>query len=73
MAEKVIACHATSSFLIEGEHVESGSNLEVSEEIYSQLRAAQRVEKGHVEQPEPKGKSKGKDGGEPKPPTTPAP
>lgn len=62
MAKDFIKCHATSSFSIEGEHVENGSNLEVSEEIYKQLRAAQRVEDGHVEAP--KSKSKGKGEGE---------
>lgn len=50
MAKDFIKCHATSSFSIEGEHIENGSNLEVSEEIYKELRAAQRVEPGHVSQ-----------------------
>lgn len=47
MAEKkTIECHATSSFSIEGEHVETGTTIEVSEDVYKDLRTAQRVEPG---------------------------
>lgn len=52
MAEKQIECHATSSFLVEGEHIERGTNLEIPESLYKELRGAGRVDPGHVAQRE---------------------
>lgn len=57
--EELIECHATSSFSIEGEHIQSGSTIHVSEATYKELRAAQRVEPGPA--PKSKGKEKGTD------------
>lgn len=50
MAEKQIECHATSSFFVEGELIESGTNLEIPEPMFKELRGAGRVSLGHVAQ-----------------------